>query len=381
MTRDPERNRRLNLDSEAFLARHWQRQPLFLPQAVPDFRPPLSRHELAGLAMEEGVEARIIEHRDGAWLLRHGPFSATDFDIPTPFNLLVQAVDHHVPEVAELRRLVDFLPVWRVDDVMVSYGADGASVGPHFDNYDVFLLQGEGAKVWRTGQFCDADADLLPHGELRILARFDTEQEYHLRTGDVLYVPPGIAHWGIARGDSTTFSIGFRAPRINDMVSRWVDQLLEQLEPEDFYRDPGQSPATRAGEIRPRDLERAAAQLQGALDQAGGDQWFGELVTEPRDSLHIDSQTVRAGLAALDTGATVLELAPGARLAWQLGAEAVTVYANGSSAPLPLALRPWLERLCGEWSLRGEHLRQLLDAPDGRTLVHFLLEHGCIHVQ
>jgi 50S ribosomal protein L16 3-hydroxylase len=210
-----------SFDREIFLARHWQRKPLLIRAALDNFSPPLDRHELAGLALEEGVESRIIEHRDGLWQLHHGPFSEQDFQRDFPWTLLVQAVDHHIPEVSALRRLVDFLPQWRMDDVMASYAVDGGSVGPHYDNYDVFLLQGEGERLWKLGQFCDAASTLLPHDELRILDTFECEQEYLLGPGDMLYVPPGIAHWGIAQGECTTFSIGFRAPRINDMVSRW----------------------------------------------------------------------------------------------------------------------------------------------------------------
>ena len=132
----------LNLDREDFLARYWQRKPLYLPGAIANFKPPVSSQELAGLALEEGIESRLVEYRDDQWLLHHGPFQESDYDRDHPWTLLVQAVDHWIPEVAELRKLVDFLPQWRVDDVMVSYAPDGGSVGPHFDNYDVFLLQG-----------------------------------------------------------------------------------------------------------------------------------------------------------------------------------------------------------------------------------------------
>ena len=124
--------------------------------------------------------------------------------------------------------------------------------------------------MWKLGQFCDDTTALLAHDELRILADFETSEEHLLRCGDILYVPPGTAHWGIAQSECTTFSIGFRAPRISDMVSRWADQLLEKLEPETFYRDAKRAPMTRPGEIHQRDLDRALAQLQGALDQADG---------------------------------------------------------------------------------------------------------------
>ena len=168
----------LQLDREDFLARYWQRKPALLPGALKGFKPPLSSHQLAGLALEEDVESRIIEYRENAWVLHHGPFNNADFQRDHPWTLLVQAVDHFIPEVAELRKLVDFIPQWRVDDIMVSYEVDGGSVGPHYDNYDVFLLQGEGQRRWKLGQYCDGDSALLPHEELRILSLFEAEQEY-----------------------------------------------------------------------------------------------------------------------------------------------------------------------------------------------------------
>jgi 50S ribosomal protein L16 3-hydroxylase len=348
---------------------------------VENFSPPLDRHELAGLALEEGVESRIVEHRDGLWQLHHGPFSERDFQRDFPWTLLVQAVDHHIAEVAALRQLVDFLPQWRMDDVMASYAMDGGSVGPHFDNYDVFLLQGEGERLWKLGQFCDGASTLLAHDELRILDTFECEQEYLLGPGDMLYVPPGVAHWGIAQGECTTFSIGFRAPRINDMVSRWVDQLLEHLDSDQFYRDAGQATVTRPGEIRPRDLERALAQLQAALDQDTGSHWFGELVTEPRYEPMADNDDLAEAKVLLTEGAAFVELSAAAKLAWQQELEGIAVFANGDSLEFPQDILPVLITLCESWRLEGAALASAMADPHSAALLHYLLDSGCIYVE
>ena len=371
----------LNLDREQFLARYWQRKPLLIRNAIENFHPPLSSHQLAGLALEDEVESRIIEQRDNNWLLQHGPFSNADYQRETPWTLLVQAVDHYIPEVAELRKLADFIPQWRVDDVMVSYATDGGSVGPHFDNYDVFLLQGEGQRLWKLGQFCDADSALLPHDELRILSLFETQQEYLLNPGDMLYVPPGIAHWGIAQGECTTFSIGFRAPRVNDMLSRFVDHLLEHLEPDQFYHDAIQTPASRAGEIRPRDLERVLAQIQGALDQDEGNQWFGELVTEPRYEHLSDDDDLAEARSLLAEGATSVKLSPQAKLAWQQEADGILVFANGISQLYPLSVLTTLITLCEHWVVAAPALASAMDDPASAELLDYLLESGCIYVE
>lgn len=373
--------RELRLDKEAFLAHHWQREPLLIRNAIPAFAAPLTAEELAGLAMEDGVESRIIEAVDGQWLLHHGPFQDQDFQRRHPWTLLVQAVDHYFPAVAELRKLVDFLPQWRVDDVMVSYAVDGGSVGPHYDNYDVFLVQGEGERRWRLGQFCDADSPLSDHGELRILTDFECREEYLLGPGDVLYVPPGIAHWGIAQGECTTFSIGFRAPRINDMVSRWADRLLEGLDQELFFSDARSEAVTRPGEIRPRDLERVQAQVQAALDQEIDNHWFGELVTEPRYEAIADDDDLAEARATLADKPALVALVPSAKLAWQQEAAGIVVFANCEARSFPPEILPSLTSFCADWRLAGTQLSQGLAEPAVVQLIDYLLEMGCLYVE
>ncbi len=371
----------LNLDKEAFLSNYWQREPLLIRGALEPFTSPLPADELAGLALEEDIESRIIEYRAGIWQLQHGPFRSEDFQRENPWTLLVQAVDHYIPAVAQLRQLVDFLPSWRVDDVMVSYAVDGGSVGPHYDNYDVFLLQGEGRRRWRLGQACDSQSPLLPHDNLRILRDFDCSREYLLDPGDILYVPPGIAHWGIAEGECTTFSIGFRAPRINDMVSRWADDLLEKLDPELFYKDPDIEAASRPGEIRPRDLERVREQLRAALEQPGDSRWFGAMVTEPRYEPESDDDDLFEARALLAAGPGYIELSAAARVAWQRDPDGITVFANGQARLFSSVVLDTLAGLCGNWRLEGKRLAAALAQADTAELLDYLLESGGIYVE
>jgi len=377
LTEAPDGDRPLGLDPEDFLQRYWQRQHLLVRGAAGNFTPPVSADELAGLALEDEVESRIVEHAGDEWRLHHGPFAVEDFQRGNPWTLLVQSVDHHLPQVAALRRLVNFIPQWRIDDVMVSYAVDGGSVGPHYDNYDVFLLQGEGRRRWRVGQPCGTGSALLPHDELRILREFDCRDEYVLECGDMLYLPPGVAHWGIAEGECTTFSIGFRAPRINDLVSRYVDARLELIDPELFYSDAGMAPSLRAGEIRPGDLALARRQVEAALLADPGGRWLGELVTEPRpDRL----PTADTGSPPWDSVATA-ELEDGARLAWLLHGTRVTVFANGDSRDFPDSLAPAIEGLCAGCVWNRARLDQLLEDPQGEDLLDYLVETGCLYVQ
>lgn len=371
----------LKFDKEAFLSQYWQRKPLLIRDGLAAFSTPLPADELAGLAMEEGVESRIIEQCDGRWQQRHGPFAESDFQSENPWTLLVQAVDHYIPAVAQLRQLVDFLPQWRVDDVMVSYAVDGGSVGPHYDNYDVFLLQGEGERRWQLGEYCNADTPLLPHDELRILRDFNCTQEYVLGPGDILYVPPGIAHYGTAIGECTTFSLGFRAPRLNDMVSRWVDRLLEQMDSELHYGDSHIEPVTRAGEIRTRDLDRVRAQVQAALDEEVDSRWFGELVTEPRyDYVHDDDDLAEAR-ELLRSGSCFVALSPAARVAWQQEATGVRVFANGESRLFAESVLDSLTTLCESWRMEDKDLARCMALPDSADMLDYLLETGGIYVE
>jgi 50S ribosomal protein L16 3-hydroxylase len=372
---------RLELDRESFLADYWQRKPLFIPGAIAGFVPPIDANELAGLALEPEIESRLIEQREGHWQLQHGPFVEADFNRTTNWTLLVQAVDHLSDAVADLRKLVDFIPQWRIDDVMVSYATDGGSVGPHYDNYDVFLLQGEGQRRWRLGQQCDSDTALLEHDELRILAQFDQTQEYLLHPGDILYVPPGVAHWGIAQGECTTFSIGFRAPRINDLLSRRVDQLLESLNSETFYTDAGRAAPTRPGEILQADINRANEALQQAMQMQTQDNWFGELVTQPKTPGPNESSHMGTDLfdVALERG--YIDLAPECKLAWQEHASGITVYANGATVASTPEILPVLLQLCADWRLDGSTLSQALAHVGQRNLLEALAEHGCLYVR
>ena len=270
-----------------------------------------------------------------------------------------------VPEVATLRRLVDFLPGWRLDDVMVSYATDGGGVGPHYDNYDVFLLQGMGQRRWQLGQRCDADSELRDIEGLRILSQFEPEADYLLETGDILYVPPGIAHWGTAVGPCMTYSIGFRAPRLNDLLSRLTDSLLERLEPEQFYRDP-EDVACEPGEISASAIAAARQQLDRAIQALALEpDWFGELVTEPRNApLLPDLDAPLPSRVAAD---------PAGRLAWRRRDGELTVYGNGDAFPAPAGCRGLISSLCAGEALDTAGLEEA-----DRILLLALWRNGCL---
>ena len=325
-----------NFDPESFLREHWQRKPLLIRGALPDFEDPLDPSELAGLAMEDEVDARIVETLPDGWGFRQGPFANNEFDAPCPWTLLVQKADHYLDEIGQLRALVDFLPGWRFDDVMVSYAEPGAGVGPHYDNYDVFLLQGRGSRKWRLGQVCGDDAPLLDHPQLRILEQFEDSAEYTLGPGDVLYVPPRLAHWGTAETKSLTYSLGFRAPRLNDMISRWIAPALERMNPELLYRDPTLQ-TQRPGEITEQALTAAQEQLLQQLNTLDNNSaWFGELVTDNAEDL----------VALEINDGDEVRLEPAARLAWRETGSGLEIYANGETVQADGKHRLPIQKLC-----------------------------------
>ncbi len=276
----------VNFDVEAFLRDYWQQKPLLIRNSWVEWANPLEPDELAGLACEPEVESRLVIDAPGSWAVEHGPLAEERFAAlgQEPSTLLVQAVDHHVPEVAALIAPFRFIPNWRIDDVMVSYATDGGGVGPHFDQYDVFLIQGHGRRRWRVGQHCNADSALLPHDELRLLAEFETTDEWVLEPGDILYVPPGIAHDGVAVDDHCmTYSIGFRAPSRSELIADFADHLVEDIEDDDRYTDPGLATQSNPGEISARALDALHIMITEKLaDRQAFARWFGGYTSTPK---------------------------------------------------------------------------------------------------
>ncbi len=275
-----------NFDSAAFLRDYWQQKPLLIRAPWAMWHNPLEPDDLAGLACETEVESRLIMAARATWQTENGPFAETRFEklSKQPWTLLVQAVDQYVPEVAALLQPFRFIPDWRIDDVMVSYASDGGGVGPHFDQYDVFLIQGLGQRRWQIGGYCNADTPLLPHDDLRLLADFEATEEWVLEPGDILYLPPRIAHNGVAVGDDCmTYSIGFRAPSRAELIGHYCDDLLDNMGDDDRYTDAGLTPQNNPGEITSDAIARLHTMItQHVTDPAAFARWFGAYNTLPK---------------------------------------------------------------------------------------------------
>lgn len=339
-------------DVGEFLLDYWQKKPLLIRGAA--LQDPISPEELAGLACEDFVESRLVSHQpeSDTWQMLHGPFEEAEFtSLPeTHYSLLVQAVDHWHAGVRSLLQAFSFIPSWRLDDIMVSYATTGGNVGPHFDHYDVFLIQGLGRKQWLVGDPCDSSTPLDTSSGLRLLTGFETRQEYVLEPGDVLYLPPGLAHHGIALEPGLTYSVGFRAPSASEVLTDLSETISQGLSADLRYRDdaldssghPGEIPDSAAETVRRMFIE----QCMGALeDTAAVKRWFGQHMTQPR---YPELQEEFAHDGELDTAAfrQMLEAGlirqnPLSRFAWTRDT-GLTLFVDGQAVDCPA---DWLELL------------------------------------
>ncbi len=288
------------MGAEQFLAEYWQKKPLLIKAAFPAFETPLSPDEIAGMACEEGIESRLILEQGldkcepQKWQLMHGPFDEALFaELPeSRWALLVQEVHKYVPQLAQLLESFRFIPSWRIDDIMVSYSPVDGSVGPHLDQYDVFLLQGLGRKRWQISTADVSDAAMVPGIELQILAQFEVEQQWELEPGDMLYLPPGVAHHGVALDDSLTYSIGFRAPAERDLITSFIDYLADERLPVSHYRDPDLTLQQHPGEISATALQhvREIITHMPVTDEDIA-RWFGQVVTESKSGDQVEPQS------------------------------------------------------------------------------------------
>lgn len=338
----------LGMPPEQFLRDYWQKRPLLIRNAFPGFESPIAPEDLAGLACEDGVLARIVQHdraRDG-WKVSHGPFPEEKFPgMPhQDWTLLVQDVDKWDADIAALLPHFDFLPRWRIDDVMVSFAAPGGSVGAHIDQYDVFLLQAHGHRRWQIDARPSPPLDYRPDVELRLLQQFDPSHDWVLGPGDMLYLPPGVPHHGVAEDACLTFSVGMRAPSAAELVGDWADAMIAEADDSLRYHDSDLELPQDPHEIDAAAMERvveALNQLRMRDPDRLGD-WFGRFITLYRVGAQAapgEDQRSRIEIEwDLQQGGT-LQRHPWTRMAWRRAAEGGTarLYVAGEDHLLPAA--------------------------------------------
>lgn len=266
------------ITAEQFLAEYWQKKPLLVRNGLPEIVGLLEPQDVQELALEEHASARLIRQKDrnpNEWHVKSSPLTKGDFQkLPKLWTLLVQAVDHYSFDLSELWKKFPFIPQWRRDDIMVSYAPKGGSVGKHFDFYDVFLVQGHGHRRWQLGQMCDVNTAFVPNQPLKLLPEIDVQFDEVLAPGDLLYVPPGMAHYGVAEDDCLTFSFGFRMPNVAGMMERISDQFSANTLLQNPVIDIARKQISQIGEMNAtelsylKDLVLAELQDSSALDAA-----------------------------------------------------------------------------------------------------------------
>jgi len=359
----------LGMQPARFLRDYWQKRPLLVRAAFPQFHNAITPEDLAGLACEDGTLARLVRHdpKRDRWILRNGPFTERDFaKLPkTYWTLLVQDVDKWDADVAALLGQFAFLPAWRIDDIMVSYATDGGGVGPHIDNYDVFLVQGRGRRRWRISTDVNAPRAFRDDADLKLLKSFAPTHDWTLEPGDALYLPPGVPHEGTAVGECITYSVGMRAAAVAELVIDLAESVAEPLDEEQRYADGDLSPAKDAHEIDAAALRRVAASLSilREMDGAALRTWFGRFITRYR-STHdaapaqrpISPETLAGRLAS----ARIVRN-PWSRTAWSPLGRRAELFVAGERFVCSRAIA---QRLAGPRELDGAEIARLAKAAD-----------------
>lgn len=319
---------------ETFVRDYWQKKPLLVRNALPNFKSPVTADELAGYAVDDDVVSRLVVENpsNNEWSVHHGPIPEESFaDLPAShWSLLVQHADLLDPEINALLDAFRFIPSWRLDDIMVSYATDQGGVGPHFDYYDVFLLQAEGKRRWRIGQSCSHESPLVPGVDMRILRDFETEHDWVVEPGDLLYIPPNLAHWGQAEGECITYSIGFRAPSYAEILLDFSEEMAAITNGDMRYSDADLQVQRLAGEISLASINKLHAIISRYTDNKTAlATWFGQYMTQlnPGGAQHFEEPDQQISALALETQACALS--PFARCAFFEATDICLLFING----------------------------------------------------
>lgn len=366
-----------------FMRRYWQKKPLLIRQAMPGVKPPVTRDALFDLAADYDAESRLITHFRNKWQLAHGPFEPGSLPAVTrdAWTLLVQGLDLHVDAARALLDRFRFIPDARLDDLMISYATNGGGVGPHFDSYDVFLLQVEGRRRWRIG--AQQDLSLQAGVPLKILANFEPTDEWVLEPGDMLYLPPHIAHDGVADGECMTCSIGFRAPSAGELGAQFLYYLAERgglrdSGADDLYRDPKQPAVAAPAELPPAMVGRVA-EIVDAIRWRKRDvaEFLGCYLSEPKSNVVFEPPARPLSEAAFVAQASRRGVRLDRRAALLYNAR--SYFINGEEGPLEEA-GEWLPELANQRQMEAKRFVTLSRVPSMTALLHEWYRAGWIRV-
>ncbi|WP_312079986.1 ribosomal protein uL16 3-hydroxylase [Acinetobacter schindleri] len=354
------------ITAEQFLAEYWQKKPLLVRNAMPEIAGLLEPDDVMELALDENVTARLIKQKDrdpNQWSVKSSPLLKADFQkMPKLWTLLVQAVDHYSFDLSELWKKFPFIPQWRRDDIMVSYAPQGGSVGKHFDFYDVFLVQGYGHRRWQLGQMCNAETELVPGQPLKLLPEMDVNFDEVLAPGDLLYVPPGLSHYGVAEDDCLTFSFGFRMPNVSDMMDRVGDKFAENEVLRNPLTDIIRDQISAAGEVTANELEYLKSKIMEQLHNSNVlEDAIMSLMSEPKYPENIpEAEEIGTGdlEEALDQGYSIM-LEPASRLLYTEEDDEILFWGNGEGLCISEAFTEKLKLIAN-----GESVMLNLDFAD-----------------
>lgn len=340
------------ISAEQFLSEYWQKKPLLIRAAMPEIDGLLHPEDIQALALEEHVTARLIKQKDkdpNQWSVKSSPLSKSDFQkMPQKWTLLVQAVDQYSLELSALWKKFPFIPQWRRDDVMVSYAPQGGSVGQHFDFYDVFLVQAYGQRRWQLGQMCDEDTEFVPKQPLKLLPEMQVTFDEVLNPGDMLYVPPGLAHHGVAENECLTCSFGFRMPDVASMMDRLSDHYADTPQLKNPLQDILRQQSTPVGKITTAELDYLKNILIQQLQHT--DSLDGVIATLMSEAKYPDNIPEPEELAADDLLEVInagyqLMLEPASRLLYIETQGQIQFFANGEAVFATEALTDLLIQL------------------------------------
>ena len=369
------------LSQTDFVRNYWQKKPLLIRQAFPNFENPLPADELAGLACDEDIPARLISHTaPDKWHCEHGPFSEDRLSTlpPSNWSLLVSDIEKHLPDFVRYLEPFRFISDWRIDDLMISLAPPGGSVGPHIDRYDVFLLQAEGKRRWLTSDIPLSSAEFLNNEDIKILRRFCADNDEVLEPGDMLYLPPGIGHHGVAVDLCMTWSIGFRAPRLHQLLLACCEAAIDTIDAEELFVDELLSAQSTPGKIDTHTLQNASKKMRALFDAVieRPEKWFGRVVSDNgHPSIALQTEIDAYNLVQHLLAGGQLERRTDAQLAFIDEGDTSRLFVNGDEKMCTTRLA---KLLCEKYRYSKAQLEHFLNVTDQADLLLELVNSGVL---
>lgn len=374
-----------DLSPAQFLEQYWQKKPLLIRQGIADFEDPISPDELAGLAMEQQVESRLVWRQNGKWRAEHGPFDDYEHLGEKDWSLLIQGTDHFDRDVAELIRPFRFIPNWRIDDVMVSFATPGGGVGPHVDNYDVFIIQGSGKRHWQVGAN-EQLSEVVAHETLLHVESFEPIIDVELLPGDILYIPPGFPHQGVALDPSMSFSVGFRTMAKSHLLSALADHVIDNHLNLDMVADPNRQTTATPGLLDKDDFNNLKQSLLETVDDdAKLVEFFGQHLSQAKHELDLEPapNTYQADdvVAALANNRQLVRIGGLRSLYFDTALAEGSIYINGEKFTLPIELAPAIQLFADNSELTISQLSPWLGQQQLITFICRLLDAGYWYIE